>query len=108
MVNLQTIVELRDPTLGRIFTRNCNLGAIKEVRKIRDDGTSADEYAARFFAAISRAVPEEAPLNAEAFQAGNGIDYTAVHQLSPDRLDDLCCRVGPSALTDRTSTPSRY
>jgi hypothetical protein len=89
VMNFQTLVELRDPTLGKIFSRNWNLSAISEVRKIRDDGISADEYVARFFAAISRAVPEETRLNIEAFQAGNAIDYTTLQQLSLDRLDDL-------------------
>jgi len=89
VLSLQSTVELRDPTLGRIFARKWSLGAIKDVRQIEEKGLSADEYVARLFALISRVVSEEAPLDSDAFQAGTVIDLSLLQQLSPERLDAL-------------------
>jgi hypothetical protein len=89
MLNFQTVIELRDPTLGRLLARNWNRRAITEVRKILNAGLSADDYAAHLFAAISRVVPEEAPATEETFDTGNAIDYATVGELAQDKLDDL-------------------
>lgn len=90
MVDYQTYFELEDPTLGRLVARRWTLGAISDVGEIREEGLSADEYAARVLAAVIRSVPGDAHPNRETFDAGTLIEPSELAQLPPGQLESLC------------------
>jgi hypothetical protein len=60
--------------------------ALRELLQVE---TSPEDFAARFFAAFARTIPDEAPANRDSFDAGAKIDNAALMAISPDALDRL-------------------
>lgn len=88
-MNFVSIVELRDATLGRILVRNLSVSAISAIEDLPEQGLSADEFVARFLAALARKVPDEAAQDHKSYEAGAEIDLGELTALSPNALDCL-------------------
>lgn len=88
-MDFKTLIELCEPTLGRLLARNWNLKALSDLEKIRTEGNSPDQYASRFFAAISRIVSDDVPATKELFDEAPMLEPEVFEQLSASSLDAL-------------------
>jgi len=103
-MNFSSVVELRDPTLGRMLVRNLSMSTLSAISDLIRQGVSADQFAAQFFATLARRVPDGILEDRNSYEGGARIDHTEFMALSLDALDSLAAAyLEKTAITGRQS-----
>jgi hypothetical protein len=88
-MKITNIVEVRDPTLGRLLVRKLTIGAMQDARDLLDKRLSGDEFVSEFFAWLARKVPDAEPVNAKSYEAGTTVTLSEFVALTPEARDRL-------------------
>ncbi len=88
-MNIVSVVELQEPTLGRLLVSKLTVSVLSQARELLDEGLAADDFASEFFAAQARRARDEAPVSRTSYNDGEAISPEELKALTPEARDRL-------------------
>src|SRR5204863_3046016 len=89
LVELPSLIELRDPALGTMLAAPFRFNILEDIAEIPLENISANDFAARFLAIVARQVPKEDQTARDAYEAAMPVDAAIFGALSKNALDAL-------------------